>query len=511
MVPRAQTSPDRTPPIDPEEPLGPTRHFKPVPILLSVLAAFIVAQLRIPHLGPAAHDTLTILTLAIGLWFTEAVPIVVPALLIPILATMMGVTTVRGAFSGFGDPIVYMFLGTFLLTESAARHGLNARLAATVMNAHWVRGNPKHLIWALALLGCAISAFVNNTATTAMILPLALTAERTHHRGLLVGALLMAAYAPSLGGFATPVGTAPNLIGLGLLEAATGVRPSFGRWMLVFAPLAILFTIGSAAWLRWRAGSVAPVELTRDTAIPAPSIARPWSLAERLLVPVFGVVVLLWIGPGLLQSMPALANAPFLELLRKRLPETVVPLFGGLLLFLLPSGGPGAGGRRGWRNGERILDVSVFRRLEWSTLLLFGGGLSLGVMMFDTGLAHWIGGGLANLLRLEGTPLAGTFGVVLVSTLLGVLVSEITSNTASASLVVPVAIALAQVAGVDPVKPALAATVACSFGFMLPVSTPPNALVYSTGRLRVREMIANGALLDLAGIAVVSVWVTLFA
>jgi len=236
---------------------------------------------------------------------------------------------------------------------------------------------------------------------------------------------------------------------------------------------------------------------------------RPWSLAERTLMPLFACVVLLWIGPGLLAATP-LKDLPFVSLLRERLPEAAVPLLGALVLFALPSGNPGPGGRRGFRQGERILDVAVFRRLDWSTLLLFGGGLSLGGLMFESGLARWIGEALSGVLRLEGSPLSGTFGVVLVCTLLAVVVSEITSNTASAALVVPVAIALGQVSGIDPVKPALAATVGCSFGFMLPVSTPPNALVYGTGRLRLGDMIGNGLLLDVAGVLLVSGWVTLF-
>lgn len=488
--------------------------FKPVPILLTAIAAFAVAQLPMPGLGPRAHDTLVILVTVIGLWFTEALPIVVPALLVPVLAVTLGAAGAKQAFAGFGDPIVFLFLGTFLLTEAAAIHGLNARLAGAVVHSRWVRAQPGRLIWALALLGCAISAWVNNTATTAILLPLALTAERFGQRPLLVGALLVAAYAPSLGGLATPVGTAPNLIGLGLIAEATGSRPSFARWVLVVAPLAILFTLIAAAWLRWRAGSLAgapvtpaPGETRLDAAADAPP--RPWSLAERTLLPVFGLVIALWIGPGLIAATP-LGASPFPALLRERLPEAAVPLMGALLLFALPSGMAGAGGRRGFRDGERILDVSVFRRLDWSTLLLFGGGLSLGSLMFETGLARWIGEGLSAPLRWEGSPLGGTFGVVLVATVLAVLVSEITTNTASAALVVPVAIALGQVSGVDPVKPALAATIGCSFGFMLPVSTPPNALVYGTGRLRLGDMIGNGLLLDVLGIALVSAWVTLF-
>ena len=183
-----------------------------------------------------------------------------------------------------------------------------------------------------------------------------------------------------------------------------------------------------------------------------------------------------------------------------RLPETCVPLLGGLALFLLPAHrGPAAAGGR----TARILDASVLGRIDWSTLLLFGGGLSLGALMFETGLARALGDAIFRVI-----PVQGTLGIVFASTLMAVLVSEVTSNTASAGLVVPIVLALAQAAGVDPVKPAAAATVACSFGFMLPVSTPPNALVYATGHLRIRDMVRFGVLLDLAGILLISLWVT---
>jgi sodium-dependent dicarboxylate transporter 2/3/5 len=210
-------------------------------------------------------------------------------------------------------------------------------------------------------------------------------------------------------------------------------------------------------------------------------------------VPLYLGVVALWIGPGILQATP-LRDAAWVVAWNARLPEASVPLLGGLLLFALPSG----------RGAGRILDAGALRRIDWSTLLLFGGGLSLGGLMFDTGLARAIGEAL-----FAAMPLRGEVGLVLAATLMGVLLSEVTSNTASASLVVPVVLSLAQAAGVDPMKPALAATLGCSFGFMLPVSTPPNALVYATGRVRIGEMVRYGVLLDLVGIALVTVWVTL--
>jgi sodium-dependent dicarboxylate transporter 2/3/5 len=320
-------------------------------------------------------------------------------------------------------------------------------------------------------------------------------------RQLLVGVLLMASYAPSLGGIATPVGTAPNLIGLRLLETATGSHVSFARWCAAFAPLALLSTLLTAAALQWRArgsrlaagdpGGVVPQE---------PAAPVPWSRAEKTLVPLYAAVISLWIAPGILQAT-SMRGAHWLEQWSARLPEACVPLLGGLSLFLLPSGPKSQHGGK-----SRILDASVLTRIDWSTLMLFGGGLSLGGLMFDTGLARVIGE--AIFARM---PIHGELGIVLASTIVAVLVSEVTTNTASASLVVPIVLALAQAAGVDPVKPAVAATVACSFGFMLPVSTPPNALVYATGRVRVPEMVRCGVWLDLAGVILVSLWVTFVA
>src|SRR5262249_20772653 len=155
------------------------------------------------------------------------------------------------------------------------------------------------------------------------------------------------------------------------------------------------------------------------------------------------------------------------------------------------------------RRPPRILDAGVLARIDWSTLLLFGGGLSLGGLMFETGLARALGEAI-----FAATPVHGTFGIVLAGTLMAVAVSEVTSNTASAGLVIPVVLELARAAGVDPVKPAIAATVACSFGFMLPVSTPPHALVDASGRVRIRDMVRCGIGLDVLGVLLISTWIT---
>lgn len=255
---------------------GATR-FRPIPAILGAIGALLVLWVPIPGLEPRAHATLAILTLAGAWWMTEALPVPVTALFIPVLGIVLGVFPAKEAFAGFGDPIVFLFLGTFLLTDAAAVHGLNRRLARGVLGSRWVRGHPQRMVWAIALLGCTISAWVNNTATTALLLPLALSAERFGSPRLLTGVLLMCAYAPSLGGLATPVGTAPNLIGLRLIEEHLGSRPSFAGWCAAFAPLAIVGTAMSAAWLGFRTPRTVPA----DAPVIEPEAHAPgrWSQA----------------------------------------------------------------------------------------------------------------------------------------------------------------------------------------------------------------------------------------
>ncbi len=471
---------------------------RPRAVLLAIAAAWLIGVLPIAGLETPAHRTLSILVLVAVLWLTEALPAWVSALLIPALATLLGVCDAKRAFTGFGDPIIFLFFGTFLLTSACFQHGLNARLARSVLTSRFVRGKPVRLLWALACLGLLISAWVNNTATTVMLLPLALAAQarsRDEHAKELVPILLVTAYAPSICGIATPVGSAPNLIGLRLIETTTGTAVPFARWCLWFAPLAVLATALTALYLArgMRASSGSSALAANADDLPLPALA--WSRAEKTLVWVCAFVILFWIGPGMLQSL-GIGPAQTLKTWSARLPEAVVPLVGGLALFLLPSDA----------HGGRILDERVLPRIDWSTLLLFGGGLTLGSLLFETGLARWLGEGLFRML-----PIGGMFGVVLASTLMAVVLSEITSNTASASLVIPIVLSLAKAAGVDPIAPALAATVACSFGFMLPVSTPPNALVYATGRVPLSAMIRYGILLDVLGVVLVSTWVTLLA
>lgn len=440
-------------------------------------------------LDAAAHATLVVLVAVGGLWLTEAVPLGVTALVVPVLGVALGAVPAKEAFSGFADSTVFLFLGTFLLADAVTEHGLGRRLADAVLGHPRIRARPRLLLWVVGIVACLASAWISNTATAAILLPVALTADRLGSSRFTAATLLATAYAASLGGLATKIGSPPNLIGIGALETATGTHVSFVQWTILFGPLALGFTVLVLLWLTFLGGEVSLLASDVER-----GQGRPWTRAERTVLCAFAGVVVCWIVPGALASVPSLQDVPWVATLKARLPEATVPLAGAALLFVLPAE----------RNGRRVLTSAALRRVDWNTLLLFGGGLTLGAMMQSSGLARRLGASIFEVM-----PLDGTFGIALAAALMAIVMSEFTSNTAAAALVVPIVIELARAASIDPVAPALAATVGCSFGFMLPVSTPPNALVFGTGKLSIGAMVRCGILLDIAGAFAVAGWVTL--
>jgi len=462
------------------------------PALFAALLAF-----PLPAPTPEASRLAAVLGLVLVWWMTEAVPIPVTSLLGPALAVALGVGSAGELFAPFGDPIVFLFLGSFVLAEAMAASGLDRRFALAVLARRSVASSPTRLLAAFAAITAGISAWLNNTATAAMLYPIALSvlaalarAEGADPRRLRWGTalLLVVAYAASIGGIATPVGTAPNLITLGQLEALAGVRIPFFHFMVIATPVALVMLGLLVGWLRFALPpDVAAPRGERDLAAERSALG-PLSRRERNVLAAFLATVAAWVGPGLL----AVALGPGSALAKdaqRLLPEPVVALFGAGLLFVLPVD---------WRARRFTLEWREAGRIDWGTLLLFGGGLALGGAMFRTGLAAAIGQGLVAWTGSDSLA-ALTFLFAWVALVL----TETTSNTATATMLAPLVIASAQAAGVSPVPPALAMGLASSMAFMLPVSTPPNAIVYGSGCVPITAMIRHGFVLDLASALVV--------
>lgn len=291
--------------------------------------------------------------------------------------------------------------------------------------------------------------------------------------------MLVTAFAASAGGIATPVGTPPNLIGLARIESSLGLRISFFQWMSFGVPLALVL-VAVTAWL------LGPRDL-RQWQFPAGAVRQRGTgptAGERNVLIAFVFTVSLWLLPGIVGIVVGTAH-PTYDWLTRHFPESTIALAGALLLFLLPVN---------WKAGEFTLTWKDAENVDWGTIILFGGGLALGDLMFTTGLATWIGESV-----VAASPLKTELGLVIVFTVVAIIVSETTSNTASAAMIVPAAIAVAKAAGISPLQPALAACLGSSMGFMLPVSTPPNAIVYGSGMVPLRTMLRYGVVLDIVG------------
>jgi len=466
------------------------------------LAFGIVLACRFPGLTPPAHRLAAIVAAVMVLWISEALPLPVTALAAAAACILLQVAPAKDVFLPFADPLIFLFIGAFILARALFLHRLDRRLAFWVLALPWVGARPGRVLVALGAVTAFISAWVANAATTAMMYAIAISlihslADSRRGRPLVqpayaTGLLLMTTFAASVGGLATPVGAAPNLIGLGFIRNRLGVNFSFLDFCLVGAPAAAVLFLFVAGYLALLCpAGVREIEGGRELFRSERSKLGPWTWGQRSTLVACTLTIGLWLAPAAL-ALTLGEQSPLYQYVDDAVPEAVAALLGAVLLFLLP-GDLLATGERG-----RAISWEDAARIDWGVILLFGGGLSLGLLASQTGLAQAIGRDLAAVL-----PAHSPLGLVVLATVTAALVSEFTSNTASSNIVVPIVIVIAQAAGVDPLAPALAATFGSGLGFMLPVSTPCNAIVYSSGLVPLRKMMAYGLVLDIVGCAVI--------
>lgn len=474
---------------------------RPVALGLALGLAALAYAFPLPGVSEEGRRLGAVVAAVGALWVTEALPLAATALLGPAVAVVVGVAPVRNAFAALSNPILLLFIGSFLMARALEKHRMSERIAYRALSLRLVRSDPLRAFVGLGFATASISAFVSNTATTAMMLPIALSVLAAMQRPASAGAgpagppprfaaalMLLVAYAASIGGLFTPIGTPPNLIGLAQIEQATGVRISFAEWVVRVFPVTFATLLAMMAWMAFRfRAELGALVYDRERMRERYLALGPWTAGQGWSAGAFALAFAGWLAPAIAGLVDPRAQA-FLEM---RLPEGIVPLLAcAPLFFVRAAAAPGS---------SAVLSQRDLREIDWATILLFAGGMCLGDMMGQTGLARAVGEAVAGSVPSGGA-------LVLVSAVFAIVVSELTSNTAAANMVVPVAVAVAQQAGADPVTPALAATVACTFGFMLPVSTPTNAMAYATGHVSQREMIRSGIVLDLLGAAALGLW-----
>ncbi|MEO3752736.1 DASS family sodium-coupled anion symporter [Streptomyces sp. B6B3] len=472
--------------------------------LVSVVFLFLPLDMEVQQQQLAA-----VLLGVIVLWVTEPVPIPVGGLIGVGAIVVLGVVPADDALAPFGSSTIFTFIGAFIIAQAMLASGLARRFAFRILSLPGVGRSTFRVIIAFGAITCMLSAFISNTATVAMLLPtalgmLAVMAKLMQERGVVaqdfdplrlrVGAalVLMLAYGASVGGLLTPIGSPPNLIGREHIEEVTGEKISFLEWTATALPIcALMFVVLCVVLLLLNRPEIRRLTGVEEFVHQQRAELGRMSRAEKNTLVAFGVTVTLWIVPAVVALVAGTDSSAYTTV-SDRLDEGVVAVLGASLLFLLPTD---------WKRRQATLNWSDAAKIDWGTILLFGTGIIFGTLLADTGLAETIGTSASDWLGLTDVLAITAFAVVL-----AILVSETTSNTASAAVVVPIILPIAQAAGVDPLQPALAATFAASFGFMLPVSTPQNAIAYGSGLVPITRMVRSGVSFDIIGAILIIVF-----
>jgi sodium-dependent dicarboxylate transporter 2/3/5 len=444
--------------------------------------ACLLATLALPAPGGLAEPAWAAAGLAAWMaiwWVAEVVPLAVTGLLPLVVAPLAGIQSIDAAAAPFGNSLLFLFVGGFAVALAVQRCGLHRRLALGILRR--VGDRPAGILAGFMAATAMLSMGVSNTATALMMVPMAATVvdllEAERERDRFAPALLLGvAYAASLGGMATLVGTPPNAVLAAFAAQSLGQPVTFLDWMAVGLPVALVMTV--LTWIALRMAfrlRDAPVAGAAARIAEAAAALGPWTAAERRVAAIAATTAALWIaGPLIAPRWPGWSDAG-------------VAIGAAIALWLMPDG-----------RGGRVLAAPDIARLPWDIVLLIGGGLSLAAAMESSGLAAWIGAGLGTLGHWPPWLVVGAIALVTV------LFSELASNTATAAAFVPVVAALGTGLGLSPLALAVPVALAASCGFMLPVGTPPNAIAYATGRITIGQMVRAGLAIDLIGVVVVT-------
>jgi len=419
-------------------------------------------------------------------WISEAIPMAATALLPIVTFPLLGVMSTAKTTTGYANHLIYLFLGGFLIAMAMQRWELHRRIALHTIRL--VGSNPRRTVLGFMLATAFLSMWISNTATAMMMLPIGLAVieklkSGEGSDGFAVALLLGIAYAASIGGVSTLIGTPPNAILAGVLEQQYGIGIGFADWLLFAFPLSLAMLLLAWLYLTRIAHPLQADEEAGTRALIRQQLHElgPLSREEAWVLAVFVAVAAGWILRGLL-SFSWLNGVS----------DATIAMAGAIVLFLIPVD---------WREGRFLLDWQSAVKLPWEIIILFGGGFTLASGFSESGLTAWI---VNQLGDLQGAPVWLLIGTV---TLLVIFLTEVTSNTATATIVLPVMGALAGAMAINPSLLMIPAAIAASYAFMLPVATPPNAIVFSGGYLSVPQMARAGLWMNLLAAALITLFV----
>ncbi len=468
---------------------------KRIGLFLGPLAFFAVFGLsEVQGLSAAGQSTAAVALLMAIWWITEAIPIPITALLPVVLFPLLGIADAKQTTANYAHHLIFLFLGGFWIAVTLERWNLHRRIALHTIRI--VGTSPRRIVLGFMVATAALSMWLSNTATTMMMLPIGMavlnrvaprrepvSGDASDHGPFGIALMLGIAYAASIGGVATLIGTPPNAVLAGVLDKLYGFQMTFAGWFAFGLPLSVTMLL--MAW--WYLTRLSFARLPRGTGTGHEPIHNelmrlgPLSYQEKWVLAVFISVALAWIARGLLPpSMTAMVK------------DSTIAVAGAIALFLIPARDGKGGGLLNWSTAVTI---------PWDILLLFGGGFALADGFSSSGLAEWIA---QQLQVLSG---AGLVTVIAAVALLTLLLTEVTSNTATATMLLPIVASIASAAGLHPLGPMVAAALAASFAFMLPVATPPNAVVFASRCITIPKMARAGVWLNLLGFVMITLFV----
>ena len=449
-------------------------HSKILFTALGPVAGFALFFVLTAQDQPTVIAITAAITLWTGLWWVfEPIPIPATSLLPLALFPAFSILTPAQVGAAYGSPLVLLLMGGFILSTAMERSGAHRRVALTMVNL-FGGSSSRRLVFGFMAASALLSMWISNTATTLMLLPVALAVlEKAPDKRLAVPLLLGIAYAASIGGIGTPIGTPPNLVFREVYATTTGQEIGFLTWMTWGVPVVLLFVPLTALWLTRN--------LNYQGTFDLPPVGA-WQTAERRVLIVFSLTALAWVT----RSQPfggwsQLLNVPGIN-------DASIAMLAVVVMFLVPNG-----------RGERLLTWDAAEKIPWGMLILFGGGIAI----VTSGLSQELGGMLTQLAGLD------LFFLVLVICLVITFMTEITSNTATTTLMLPILAAAAVAFEIPPERLMVPAAMSASCAFMLPVATAPNTIMFSTGAFPIRTMIREGLALNIIGaflISSLSVW-----
>jgi solute carrier family 13 (sodium-dependent dicarboxylate transporter), member 2/3/5 len=466
-----------------------TRLFRDRLGLAAGIALFIFIQLVNPlHLDQRAVNVLSVATLMITWWVTEALPMPVVALIPLVMFPIMQVLPIKTVASKYADSNIYLFMGGFMLGLAIEKWGLHKRIALSIVNFTGTSGN--RIILGFILATGFLSMWLSNTATTMMMFPIAasvISVVRDNHSGkgnisnFSLAIMLAIAYASNFGGIATVIGTPPNVQFRSMIEARYHYSIQFFDWMIICAPIALLLLLSLyIVMTRFMYPNRIASEPQTKALIKNELVKLgPMSTQEKRVLVIFCCTAMMWIFKDVINLIPGVT-----------LDDTIIAIIGATALFICPVGGEGSA------EGKKILEWNDTSRMAWGILLLFGGGIAMAFALEEAGLIQMLGKFIAQYS-------SGGFVLVLVITFVSLFISEVMSNIAQVIVFTPVISGIADAIGVSPILLGLPMCLGASCASMMPMGTPPNAIVFASGHIKFGQMMRTGFVMNIiAGILI---------